>query len=132
MKTGIIILKVLLGLMGLTLVYNGFMWAFFPTGNLEANEIIANSTIAINMIKSDIGSPLLVAGAFLVLFAIQGRKWFLPTVMIAGSYFLVRTISFIIDSYHEIVITGIILEGVVIALACLLNHLLKKQENQKV
>lgn len=111
MKTAIVILKVLLGLMGLILLYNGFMWAFLPESNLATNEIIANSTIALNMIKSDVGGALMVAGIFLILFAIQGRKWFHPTLLIAGGYFVVRTVSFLIDGYHPTIVTGIVLNA---------------------
>lgn len=127
MKATITILRIFLGLIGVTLVFQGFMWSFMPEANLEMNEIVAESVLGINMIKSDIGGALLAAGTFLVLFALKGGQWFYPTVIIAGSYFMVRTVSFITDGYHQTILIGVILEGIVVAASILLNQLLRKQ-----
>lgn len=128
MKALILGLKIFLGLVGLTLLFQGFMWAFLPEANLAANEISTDSILGINMIKSDIGGGLLAAGAFLVLFALKGRQWFYPTVIIAGGYFLVRTVSFLTDGYHPTIVIGVVLEGVVLVVAYFLNRLLAKNE----
>lgn len=124
MKGIIVILKIFLGLAGLTLVFQGFMWAFFPDSNLEINQIIADSTLGMNMIKSDIGGALLATGVIILLFTIKGRQWFYPTIILSGGYFLVRTISFFVDGYHLTIIIGIAMEGIVILAAYFLNRLL--------
>jgi hypothetical protein len=106
--------KIFLSLTGFLLLYAGFMWSFMPELNLIANNIEVGSVLGMNMIKSDIGAPLLVGGTFLLLFAFKGNEWFLPMFILGGAYFIVRTISFFIDGSHPTIIFGIGLEGVVL------------------
>lgn len=96
------------------LLYAGFMWSFMPAENLISNSIEVNSILGMNMIKSDIGAPLLVGGTFLLLFAFKGNQWFLPMFMLGGAYFIIRTISFFVDGFDPTIIFGIVLEGVVL------------------
>lgn len=124
MKTAILTLRIFLGLMGGVLVLQGTMWAFAPASNLEMNQIVTETALGMNMIKSDIGGPLMVAGIFLLLFAIKGREWYVPSIMIAGGYLLVRSVSFIVDGYHPTIVVGVVLESVVVVAAYFLNRLL--------
>lgn len=132
MKTTIIVLRVFLGLIGLALIFQGFMWSFLPESNLEMNGIQISSILGINMVKSDIGGGLLAAGTFLGLFSLKGKHWFYPSVIIASAYFLVRAISLITDGYHETVVIGVILEGFVIVAALILNMFWNAGLNEKV
>ncbi|MCG8574854.1 MAG: hypothetical protein MI810_08230 [Flavobacteriales bacterium] len=132
MKTAIVILRVFLGLMGAMLLFQGFMWSFLPETNLEMNGITTDSILGINMIKSDIGGALLTAGTFLGLFALQGRKWFYPTVIVAGGYFMVRTVSLFMDGSHPTIIIGIVIEAVVIVTSVILNNLLRARDHENV
>lgn len=106
--------KIFLTLSSLMLLYAGFMWSFFPDANLAANSIEVSNALGINMIKSDIGAPLLAGGVFLLLFVFQGNRWFLPMLILGGAYFIVRTISFFVDGSHQMIIFGIVLEGLVL------------------
>ena len=108
------ICKIFLALTGLMLLYAGFMWSFMPDANLTQYSIEAGSILGINMIKTDIGAPLLVGGTFLVLMAFKGNEWFLPMFILGGAYFLVRIVSFLVDGSDPMIIFGIVLEGVVL------------------
>lgn len=124
-NAGVISLRVLLGLLGLTLLVNGFMWAFLPETNMETDGIIANSVLGLNMIKSDIGAPLMAVGLFQLLFVLGRNEFFLPLVIIASSYFVVRTVSFFVDGSHLLIIIGIVMELLVPVLNMALYRLRK-------
>lgn len=128
MKAIILTLKIFLGLIGSTLVFQGFMWSFFPESNMEMDGIVTNSTLGINMIKTDIGAPLMIVGLFQILFVIGNDEFFKPLVIIASAYLVVRTMSFFVDGSHPMIITGIIMELIVPAL----NILLFRLKNQNV
>ena len=113
-NTLIWICKIFLALTGLMLLYAGFMWSFMPNANLAQYNIDVGNALGMNMIKTDIGTPLLVAGAFLLLFAFEGNKWFLPMFILGGAYFVIRTISFFVDGSDPMIIFGIGLEGLVL------------------
>lgn len=113
-NTLIWICKIFLSLTALLLLYAGFMWSFMPAENLATNSIVVNSVLGMNMIKTDIGAPLLVGGTFLLLFTFNGNQWFWPMFILGGAYFVVRTISFFVDGSDPTIIFGIGLEGVVL------------------
>ena len=96
------------------LLYAGFMWSFMPDANLAQYSIETGSILGINMVKTDIGAPLLVGGTFLLLFAFKGNEWFLPMFILGGAYFIIRTISFFVDGSDPMIIFGIGLEGLVL------------------
>ena len=106
--------KIFLVLTGLMLLYAGFMWSFLPADNLATNSIAVDSVLGMNMIKTDIGAPLLVGGTFLLLFAFKGNQWFWPMFILGGAYFFIRTISFFVDGSDPMIIFGIGLEGAVL------------------
>lgn len=110
------IIRGLLGLIGLTLVFNGAMWAFAPASNLEVNAISVASVLGMNMIKSDIGAPLMSVGIFLVLYALKRGLWFYPSVIIAGMYAIVRGVSVLVDGAAQMALVGVGLELFVVAL----------------
>ena len=124
MKTaGIWIIRIALGLMGLTLLYSGFMWAFMPADNLIANDIVAQSILGLNMVKSDIGGPLMAVGLMQLLFVFGKQQFLWPLVLISLSYFAVRTTSLIVDGSHPMIIAGIAMELLVPALNLLLHKM---------
>ena len=108
------ICKIFLVLTGLMLLYAGFMWNFMPDANLTQYSIEVNNALGMNMIKTDIGAPLLVGGAFLLLFAFKGNEWFLPMFILGSAYFIIRTISFFVDGSAPMIVFGIGLEGLVL------------------
>ena len=115
MKSTIIwICKIFLALTGLMLLYAGFMWSFIPDANLAQYSIEVSNALGMNMIKTDIGAPLLVAGTFLLLFSFKGNEWFLPMFILGGAYLIIRTISFFVDGSDPMIIFGIGLEGLVL------------------
>ena len=122
-NTLIWICKIFLVLTGLVLLYSGFMWSFMPDANLTQYSIEASNALGMNMIKTNIGAPLLVGGIFLLLFAFKGNEWFLPMLILGGAYFVIRTISFFVDGYDPMIIFGIGLEGIVLVALYGLNRL---------
>ena len=108
------ICKIFLALTGLMLLYAGFMWSFMPEANLTQYNIEVSSVIGMNMVKTDIGGPLLVGGTFLLLFAFKGNEWFWPMFILGGAYFLIRTISYFVDGHDPMAVFGIGLEGAVL------------------
>ena len=125
-NVGIWIVKILLGLTGLTLFYGGFMWAFMPESNLESYQIVSNSILGLNMIKSDIGAPLMAMGFLQIWFVFGKRELFLPVVIIGLCYFIVRSVSFFIDGSDPLIISGIVMEIVVPLLNVALYRLTQK------
>ena len=109
-------LRVMIGLVGITLMFNGFMWGFFPNNNLETYDIIVNASSGMNMIKSDIGGPLLIAGLFTLLYSIKGEKWYWSTLLISSGYLFVRFFSIIFDGYSQTAMLGIVVEIIAISL----------------
>lgn len=110
------IVRVLLAVIALTLIANGVMWAFAPSGNMDANSISVASTLGLNMIKSDVGAPLIGAGVFIFLYALRQGLWFYPSVIIAALYTFVRGVSVIVDGYAQMAVIGVALELLVVAL----------------
>ena len=106
--------KIFLALTGLVLLYAGGIWSFMPEANLATYNIAVSDGLGMNMIKTDIGAPLLVGGSFLLLFVFKGNQWFLPMFIFGGAYFLIRTISFFVDGSYLEVIFGIGLEATVL------------------
>ena len=106
-------LRVFIALVAVVLLANGFLWSFLPAGNLETYNIMADTAVGINMIKSDIGGGLLMAAISLLMYAWQRGFWFYPAIIATGSYLLVRTVSLIVDGSHPRILLGIGLEAVV-------------------
>ncbi len=129
-NTFIWILKIFIGLIALMLLKQGFMWSFFPESNLEAHNIVTNSNLGLNMIKSEIGSGLFSVSIFLLLYVIKGQKWFLPAAIMVGFFLVIRTISFIMDGYHKIIVTLIVLEAILLVALFALNKLQSKQTSE--
>lgn len=125
-NTGMWICRIVLGLVGVILLVQGFMWAFLPANNLLMNDIVTNSTLGLNMIKSDIGGALMAGGLIQILYAIKWKEFYLPLIIFVSGYLIVRTVSFFVDGTHPTIIMGIILEAVVLVLIVVLNNLRKE------
>ena len=130
-NTFIWILKIFIGLIALMLFKQGFMWSFLPETNLEIHNIVTNSNLGLNMIKSEIGTGVLSVSIFLLLYVIKGQKWFLPAIIMVGLFLVIRTISFIIDGYHQIIVSIIILEVLILIALFALNVLQSKQTSEQ-
>lgn len=87
----------------------------FPAANLTDNDITATSPLALNMIKTDIGGGLIAASTLIGLFALKGNQWFVPAAIITGAYLILRTISWTVDGSHPMIISGVVLEALVLA-----------------
>jgi hypothetical protein len=118
--------RILLGLVGLILLMQGIMWAFMPEANLAMNDIVANSTLGLNMIKSDIGGALMAVGLLLILYVVNRKELYFPLVIFVSGYLIVRSVSFFTDGSHPTIIVGIVMEAVVLALVVVLHKLRKK------
>ena len=130
-NTFIWILKILIGLIALLLLKQGFMWSFLPERNLEIHNIVTNSNLGLNMVKSEIGAGLFSVSIFLLLYVIKGQKWFLPATIMVGFFLVIRTISFIMDGYHQTIVTIIILEAFILVALFALNKLQSKKTSEQ-
>jgi len=106
--------KIFLTLCGFLLLYGGFMWSFMPDANLTQYSIEIGSALGMNMVKTDIGAPLLTGGLFLLLFIFKGNQWFLPMFILGSAYLVVRVISLFVDGSAPVIIFGIALETLVL------------------
>ena len=125
-NTFIWILKIFIGLIALLLLKQGFMWSFLPEMNLETHNIVTNSNLGLNMVKSEIGAGLFSVSIFLLLYVIKGQKWFLPATIMIGFFLVIRTISFIVDGYHQTIVILIVLEALILVALFALNKLQSK------
>lgn len=125
-NTFIWILKIFIGLIALLLLKQGFMWSFLPETSLESNNIVTNSNLGLNMVKSDMGGGLFSVAIFLLLSVIKGQKWFLPSTIMVGFYLVIRTISFIMDGYHQVIVSVIVIEVLILTALFALNKLQSK------
>jgi hypothetical protein len=107
--------NVFLLLVAASLLVSGVLWAIAPTSNLATNGISVSSALGMNMIKTDIGAPLITTALFLVIFVFKRGHWFYPAAMNAAAYLVIRIISFAVDGYHPMVAVGIALEATVLA-----------------
>ncbi len=103
-------LRVFIGLVALMLLYPGITWSFMPEANLVNNNIEVNSTLGMNMLKSAMGTGLLVTSLFMLLFLFKGEKWFLPSFIIMATFLLIRLVSLFVDGSHMMIIVGILIE----------------------
>ncbi len=126
-NTFIWILKIFIGLIALLLLKQGFMWSFLPEMSLESNNIATNSNLGLNMIKSDMGGGLFSVSIFLLLYVIKGQKWFLPATIMVGFFLVIRTISYIMDGYHQMIVIVIVVEALILVALLVLNKLQSKK-----
>ncbi|MBV7328446.1 hypothetical protein KFU94_09340 [Chloroflexi bacterium TSY] len=106
-------LRVFLGLVAVILLGSGFMWSFLPAGNLETYGIAVDGALGLNMIKSDIGGGLFMAGISVLMYAWKRGFWFYPAIIATLSYLVVRVVSLIADGSHPTLLFGIGLETLV-------------------
>ena len=104
------VLRVFIGLVALMLLYPGITWSFIPETNLLSHDIVVNSALGMNMLKSAMGTGLFATSIFMFLFVFKGEKWFLPSFMIMAIFLLIRVISLAMDGSHKMIIVGIIIE----------------------
>ena len=123
MKIVDIILRVIIIAVSLILLFSGFQWAFMPDTNMTTNGITASSPLGRNMIKSDIGAGLIGAAIFLFLYALKKGFWFYPSVIMTGSYLVIRVVSLISDGSHRTVVVGIIMEAFVIGVLMVMRRM---------
>ena len=107
------------------LLTQSFLWALFPASNLETYGINVNGILGLNMVKTDVGAGLFAVAAFSFLYLYRGRQWFLPLVIIASGYLVIRATSLIMDGYDQTVVTGVILEALFVGVLVILNKLQK-------
>jgi hypothetical protein len=130
-NTFIWILKIFIALIALLLLKQGFMWSFLPEMRLESNNIVTNSNLGLNMIKSDMGGGLFSVAIFLLLYVIKGKKWFLPATIMVGFFLVIRTISFIMDGYHQMIVIVIVVEVLILVALFVLNKLQSKKTSEQ-
>jgi len=125
------VLRIFIGIVGLMLLYPGFMWSFMPEANLLQNSIEVNSILGINFLKSGMGTALLTTAIFMFLFLFKGEKWFLPSVILMATFLLIRVVSLIVDGSHTLIIAGILVEFISLIAMWGLNKLQRENHSQQ-
>lgn len=120
------LIRILLSLLALVVLFSGCMWAFAPTANLEANSITVGSALGMNMIKSDIGAPLIGAGLFTFLYAWRQGHWYYPSLILTSLYAVVRAVSVLVDGPSQMALVGVGLE-VFVALLLVIDRRLSTE-----
>lgn len=127
----ILMLKIFLGLVVILLLTQGFLWSFMPESNLERNGISTHSILGLSVVRTDIGAGLFSVAAFLILFILKGKKWFLPAFIMVAAFLVIRIIGFLIDGYHPTVVQGILLETLALLAVIGLDYLRSKNSIQQ-
>ncbi|MEM7130508.1 MAG: hypothetical protein AAF702_29560 [Chloroflexota bacterium] len=106
------ILRVMIVLIAITLLGNGFLWGF-TLNNLETYSITTEGALGLNMIKSNISSGQFSAFIFLVMYTWRRGFWFYPAIILVVSYLIPRIVSLFVDGSHPTILIGIALEAFV-------------------
>lgn len=114
-STLIITLKILIGLVALMLLVQGFLWSFMPESSMKSAEISSSSPIGMNYLKSNSGVAFFSMGLFFAMFVLQGNSWFLPSVIMLSGYILIRTVDLITAGYNQSIALYILIEIVIMA-----------------
>lgn len=120
------VIRAVLSVLALVVLVTGCMWAFAPAANLEANSISVSSALGMNMIKSDIGAPLIGTGVFTLLYAWKQGFWYYPSVIMASLYAVVRAVSVFVDGPAQMAVVGVGLEVFVVLLLVIDRRLSSK------
>ena len=75
-----------------------------PDANLTQYNIEIGSVLGRNMVKADIGAPLLTGGIFLLLVVFKGNEWIWPMFILESAYLLIRIISFFVDGSDPMIL----------------------------
>ena len=121
-------LRIIIGLIAVVLLVNGFQWAFIPQNLLDTYGIVAESPLGINMLKSDIGAGLISAAIFLMMFALKNGFWFYPAAILTASFLIIRIISLFVDGSDPTIVMGIALEAIVLIALFIVRYLDTKEE----
>ena len=113
----ILVLKVILGILGLLLFVLAGRWIFATKGIATEHGIEYSSATGGNYLKGDIGGVLLMGAAMVPLFLFQDRQWFYPIVLLLICVIFARVVSLITDGYSKQGMTAIIVEILMIAVA---------------
>ena len=112
----IITLKVIIGFIGLILLFLSGRWLFDTQRMAKEHGIQPLSNTGNNYLKGDIGGILLGAGIFIGLFLFDGLHWMWPTVILLACVSGARMLSMITDGYSKQGAIAIAVELLLIAL----------------
>ena len=120
----LLILKVLLGLIGLLLLYFGLNWLLAPKKIMKEHDLESHSATGYNFIRGDIGGILIAGAIYIGLFLWQGTEyWLYPGVILIASVILGRVIGLISDGKSKKGIEAIAVEVVIISLLFGIDYL---------
>lgn len=124
------ILKIVLGLLSVTLIGTWIGWVFMFDTVSELYNVSATSNAGINMLKSSMGGFVLALGAMSLMAIWKGGQWYAAATMGIGIILGTRLISLVQDGANALVWAGIAMEAVafIAAFLLLLND---RQESMK-
>ena len=97
----IIALKVILGFLGIVLLFLSGRWIFDTEKIAKEHSIQSLNATGSNHLKGDIGGILLAASIFIGLFLYDGMHWMYPAIIILGCVSIVRIISLVTAGYSK-------------------------------
>jgi len=120
----VIALKILLGLIGLLLLYLAVNWLFAPSKVMKQHDIQASSSTGRNYLRGDIGGILLGGGIMIFMFLYQGgERWLLPGIILISAVVLGRVLSLMMDGHSKMGVQAIVIEMVIIGLMVGIHYL---------
>lgn len=105
-------LKIILGLLSVTLIGTWIGWVFMFDTVSELYNVSATSNAGINMLKSSMGGFVLALGAMSLMAIWKGGQWYAAATMGIGIILGTRLISLVQDGGQPLVWTGIAMEAV--------------------
>ena len=120
----LLILKVILGLIGLLLLFLGLNWLLAPKKIMKKHDLESHSATGYNFIRADIGGILIAGAIYIGLFLYQGPEyWLYPGVILIASVILGRFIGLLSDGKSKKGIEAIVVEVVIISLLFGIDYL---------
>ncbi len=120
----LLFLKILLGLIGILLVYLSGNWLFKPDHIMAQHDIQASSNTGKNYLRGDIGGILISGAIFIGMFLYNGGEiWMFGAIILLTSVILGRILSLIMDGTSTRGIQAIVVELIIIILILAINYL---------
>ena len=120
----VLVLKILLGAIGLLLLYLALNWIFMPKKIMKQHNIEASSNTGMNYLRGDIGGILLSGFIFIGMFLFEGgHQWLIPGIILLACVILGRLLSLIMDGKSKMGVQAIVVEVIIIGLLLVIQNL---------
>lgn len=112
-----VLLRVLVGLVGVLLAYLGVRWMFAPTGAAQEFDIVLASVEALNQARGDLGGLFLGGAALCALGLRSGDgRWLQAVALVIGCVALGRVVGIVLDGFTGVAAVSITFEVAMVAI----------------